>query len=200
MRARHADGRFVGDAPEDEPFDPAAFGGPYCEANAWQTTFAVPHDPAGLFDLFGGQDALCDKLDALFSCPPTLTVGGYDRVIHEMTELYTLGLGQCLINDQPGFLLPYWYAAAGQPEKTDRWLSRICRTLFSAQEDGFPGDEDNGSLAAWYVFAVLGFFPFCPGSAVYLRTAPLVRDIRLRGRAFSPADQPQWFPHSVFTE
>lgn len=200
MRARHADGRFVGDAPEDEPFDPAAFGGPYCETNAWQTTFAVPHDPAGLFELFGGQDALCDKLDALFSCPPTLAVGGYDRVIHEMTELYTLGLGQCLINDQPGFLLPYWYAAAGQPEKTDRWLSRICRTLFSAQEDGFPGDEDNGSLAAWYVFAVLGFFPFCPGSAVYLRTAPLVRDIRLRGRAFSPADQPQWFPHSVLTE
>ena len=35
--------------------------------------------------------------------------------------------------------------------------------VFSYENDGFPGDEDNGTMAAWYLFACMGMYPMCPG-------------------------------------
>jgi putative alpha-1,2-mannosidase len=31
----------------------------------------------------------------------------------------------------------------------------------------FPGDEDTGSMAAWFIFSSLGFYPACPGKPDY---------------------------------
>ena len=41
------------------------------------------------------------------------------------------------------------------------------RDYFSYSFDGFPGDEDNGSMAAWYILSAMGFYPLCPGSGTY---------------------------------
>jgi alpha-1,2-mannosidase family protein len=44
--------------------------------------------------------------------------------------------------------------------------------LYSAQPDGYCGDEDNGQTSAWYVFSALGFYPVCPGSTQYMIGSP----------------------------
>ena len=92
--------------------------------------------------------------------------------------------GQCAISNQPSFHLPYLYAELGEVEKTSYWVEKICNELFSFEDDGFPGDEDNGSMALWYVFSSIGVYPFCPGRNDYVRTKKLVKSVRLLGRPF----------------
>ena len=60
-------------------------------------------------------------------------------------------------------VLPYHelVAALGLPEKAAHWVTRIVNEAFTP--DVYPGDEDNGSMAAWYVWSVLGMYPLCPG-------------------------------------
>jgi putative alpha-1,2-mannosidase len=43
--------------------------------------------------------------------------------------------------------------------------------LYSA--DSFAGDEDTGSMGAWFVLSALGFYPVCPGRASYVLGSPL---------------------------
>lgn len=50
----------------------------------------------------------------------------------------------------------------------------MTRELFSCEPEGFPGDEDNGSMAGWYLFAMLGLYPICPGKAQYIVSRPLL--------------------------
>ena len=178
MRPRFEDGSF---RPE---FSPTAWGRDYTEGSAWQNSFAVPHDMAGLAALYGGTDKLLAKGDELFAPPPVYESVGYGSEIHEETEMAAADFGQCAISNQPSFHLPYIYAELGDVEKTSYWVGRMCGELFSWQDDGFPGDEDNGSMALWYVFSSLGFYPFCPGKNEFVRTKKLVRSVKLLGRPF----------------
>ncbi len=173
MRAKNAEGQWI------EPFDPFAWGGPYAESGPWQSSWFVPHDPLGLTGLLGGKPAFIAKLDQLFSLPPTFHYGGYRTQIHEMEEMSALNFGQCALNNQPSFSIPYLYAAIGEPAKTQYWTRRACAELFHATPRGFPGDEDNGSLASWYLFSSIGLYPFCPGSTQYLLTSPVFSKITL---------------------
>jgi predicted alpha-1,2-mannosidase len=163
MRAKLTSGDFKGG------FDPDSWGGDYTEASAWQTTFSVPHDLEGLAALFGGKEKLLDKLDELFATAPNYRVGGYGFEIHEMTEMATVDLGQCTISIQSSFLLPFIYAYFGDVDKTVYWVERICNEHFSHGFDGFPGDEDNGTTAAWYIFAKLGIYPVCPADNTWIK-------------------------------
>lgn len=153
------------------------WGRDYTEASAWQTSFAVQHDFAGLAELYGGKDKLEAKLDTLFASPTDYRVGGYKCEIHEMTEFADGKWGQCAISNQPSFHIPFIYAYLGDTEKTNKWVSRICNEGFSADDDGFPGDEDNGTMSAWYIFATIGFYPICPGKAEYVKFCGLADEI-----------------------
>lgn len=191
MRARDSEGRFI------EPFDPFRWGGPYCESSAWQATFAVPHDVDGLAALYGGRDGMLAKLDELFAAPAQrYDPAGYGFVIHEMIEMARADFGQCAISNQPSFHLPYLYAALGAQDKTDYWVKRLCQEAFSAADDGFPGDEDNGTTAAWYIFSSLGLYPLCPGKPEYVRGPMLVSAARIGGKAWDNRKLPSVFPAS----
>jgi len=168
MRGKNADGSWV------EPFDEFAWGGPYVESGPWQASWFVPHDPAGLTSLAGGRESFTAKLDKLFNQPPTYHLGEYKRVIQEMVGMEAIQFGQCNLNNQPSFGIPYLYAAIGLPWKTQYWTRRACSKLFNSGPKGFPGDEDNGSMASWYIFSSLGFYPFCPGTTEYLLTSPVL--------------------------
>ena len=176
MRAKDRSGRFRPD------FSPVGWGRDYTEGSAWQNSFAVPHDVEGLAALYGGKDAFLQKIDALFATPPIYEIVGYDCEIHEITEMAAADFGQCAISNQPSFHLPYLYAALGEVEKTAYWVERICKEAFSDAADGFPGDEDNGSMALWYVFGVLGFYPFCPGKPEFVKGKKQVRAASILGK------------------
>jgi len=81
--------------------------------------------------------------------------------------------GQYDQGNQPGFDVLYLFAAIGQPWKTEYWTRRVCAELFSSSQAGFPGDEDNGSMASWYLLSSIGLYPLCPGTPAYMFTSPL---------------------------
>lgn len=174
MRAKDTQGVMTPD------FDPVKWGRDYTEAAAWQTSFAVPHDIEGLAELMGGKDALIARLDTFFAEPPTYRVWGYGGEIHEITEMAALDYGQCSINNQPSFHIPFIYAYLGETEKTRYWVHKMALESFSWRDDGFPGDEDNGTTAAWYVFACLGMYPLCPGKAELVKFPGIVKKWEIR--------------------
>lgn len=176
MRGRYADGSFR------ENFDPTLWGRDYTEAAAWQTSFGVPHDYDGLAELYGGEEDFLKKLDELFASDTDFRVGGYEQEIHEMTEFAAGDWGQCAISNQPSFHIPFIYCHFKKCDKTEYWVKRICDEAFSYADDGFPGDEDNGSMAAWYVFALLGLYPLCPGNRNYIRFNGYAKNIKILGR------------------
>ena len=107
---------------------------------------------------------------------------GYGNEIHEMTEMAAADFGQCAISNQPSFHLPYLYAAVGAQEKTDYWVEKLAREAFKPTSDGFPGDEDTGTMAAWYIMAMLGFYRLCPGKDEWISSRRLVKSARIAGR------------------
>ena len=165
-----------------QEFDPCTWGGEYTEGSAWQNSFAVPHDVQGLADLYGGKDAFITKLDELFSTPPRYRVMGYGFEIHEMTEMALVDFGQMAISNQPSFHLPFLYAALGEVEKTEYWVKRLTEEAFNPTDKGFPGDEDTGTTAAWYILCLLGRYRLCPGSGEWIKFRPQVKSAKILGK------------------
>ncbi|MBE1574793.1 GH92 family glycosyl hydrolase [Amycolatopsis roodepoortensis] len=159
-----------------EGYDPEAWGGDFTETNSWNTAFSVPHDGAGLAALHGGTEALESKLDAFFATPETgRKPGSYGGLIHEMTEARDVRMGQYGHSNQPSHHIPWIYHYAGAPAKTQRIVREVLRRLYVGSDlgQGYPGDEDNGEMSAWYVFAALGFYPLAMGGPQYVIGAPL---------------------------
>lgn len=152
------------------------WGGDYTEGGPWQSSFAVYHDFMGYAKLLGGRDKFLDMIQRLFDTPMYFKEKGYGCEIHEMTEAYLEnGFGQCALSNQPSFHVPYLFACMGDRDRTAYWVRKCVRELFRAEPKGFPGDEDNGSMATWYVFSALGFYPVCPGVDEYVLAAPSVK-------------------------
>jgi putative alpha-1,2-mannosidase len=177
MRGKDENGNF-----RDECFDPYAWGRDYTEGSAWQNSFGVYHDIKGLDELFSGK--LEEKIDELMVAPTVYRVGSYGETIHEMSEMVAGNYGQCAISNQPSFHIPYLYGYLGETEKCAKIVKSMC-DLFTPTPDGFPGDEDNGSMGAWYVFSCLGIYPICPGKREYVHIPPLFDEIKINGKKFS---------------
>ncbi len=174
MRAKKRDGSFR------EPFDPlvAAYGGDYTEGNAWQYSWFVPHDPAGLIELMGGDKAFVEKLDRLF------TIEGDKEKYREVEDIAGL-IGQYAHGNEPSHHIAYLYSCAGMPWKGQERLQTIMTGLFDNSPDGIPGNEDCGQMSAWYLFTSLGFYPLAPGSGQYVLGRPFIdrAEISLPGGA-----------------
>ncbi len=174
MRAKDSKGIFR------ENFDQYSWGLDYTEGCAWQSSFAVQQDIEGLAELYGGKDKFSAVVDEATKREyPRYHIGGYGGEIHEMTEMSTVAFNQCAISNQPAFHMPYIYAALGEKEKTVKLLKELL-TLFTPEDDGFPGDEDNGTMASWYIFTVMGFYPFCPGKTDYVVSETLLPSVKMK--------------------
>ncbi|WP_020673359.1 GH92 family glycosyl hydrolase [Amycolatopsis nigrescens] len=159
-----------------EEYDPTLWGYDYTETNGWNTAFSVPHDGHGLAGLFGGQAKLESTLDTFFATGETGTKpGSYGGVIHEMTEARDVRLGQYGHSNQPSHHIPYMYNHAGAPSKTQAIVREVLSRCYLGSEigQGYPGDEDNGEMSAWYIFSALGIYPLGVGSPHYAIGSPL---------------------------
>lgn len=168
MRAKDAMGQFSSE------FDDLSWGKDYAEGSAWQSSFAVYHDFAGLIDLYGGKKSFEEKLVALCNQPSAFSVTGYGCEIHEMSEMAALDFGQLAISNQPSFHYPYLFSYLGKPEMSQPLIKQLLTQCFDDSPQGYPGDEDNGSMAGWYIFNALGFYPVTPGTGEYVIGMPLV--------------------------
>ncbi|HZX75552.1 GH92 family glycosyl hydrolase [Lysobacter sp.] len=163
MRARKRDGSFR------EPFDPTAsgYGTDYTEGNAWQYSWYVPHDIAGLAAAHGGEAQLLARIDQVFDAK-------VDPKIFEHMEDITGLIGWYAHGNEPSHHVAYLYAYAGQPWRTQARLGHIMSTQYAPRPDGLAGNDDLGQMSAWYVFTALGFYPVAPGSNQYVIGRPFL--------------------------
>lgn len=162
MRGRTEDGSWI--TPFD-PFEPY-YNYMFKEASGWQTLWLVPHDVEGLIRLVGGREKFNERLDTFFTTP--YAPKGIARDVTGMVGLYCQG-------NQPDQHAPYLYDYSGQPWKTQRLVREILRDMYGSDRWGlaFPGMDDQGSVASWYVFSALGFYPVDPSSPNYAIGSPL---------------------------
>ncbi|MEO6799712.1 MAG: GH92 family glycosyl hydrolase [Rhodanobacter sp.] len=155
-------------------FDPLRWGGDYTETNAWNMAFDAVQDGAGLAALYGGRAGLAAKLDAFFATPGNFHVGNYGEPIHEMLEARDVRMGQYGHSNQPSHHIIYMYDVTGQPWKAQDKIRDVLSRLYVGSEigQGYPGDEDNGEMSAWYLFSAAGFYPLRMGTPVYVIGAP----------------------------
>lgn len=149
LRPRNSDGSFL------SPFDPQqgenfeAVPG-FHEGSAWNYTFFVPHDVEGLARTMGGRKRFVDKLQKIFD------EGLYDPA------------------NEPDIAYAYLFSRfRGEEWRTQKEVARLLAKHFTAAPDGIPGNDDTGTMSAWAVFSMLGFYPDCPGEPFYTLTAPV---------------------------
>ena len=174
MRGRNEDGSF------QSPFNPFKWGDAFTEGNSWHYTWSVFHDPAGLAKLMGGYDKFNAMLDSVFQLPPIFDDSYYGFTIHEIREMQIMNMGNYAHGNQPIQHMIYLYDYSRQPWKAQYWVREVMDRLYTAQPDGYCGDEDNGQTSAWYVFSALGFYPVCPGSTQYMIGTPYFRKVKIQ--------------------
>ena len=173
MRARDVDGNFRPD------FSPYSWGRDYAECSAIQASLGVLHDISGLSQLMGGKEAFSNYLLKACQSLPLFETTGYGYEIHEMSEMATAPFGQLAISNQPSFHIPYLFRYSNYSQYTSLLIKTLRQKAFRAGWDAYPGDEDNGSLSAWYVWSTLGLYPTCPGKASYDLGIPLFDHLRV---------------------
>ncbi len=166
MRGRNQDGKF------QTPFSPLKWGDAFTEGNSWHYSWSVFHDPQGLINLMGGKQTFVQMLDSVFNVPPLFDDSYYGGVIHEIREMQIMNMGNYAHGNQPIQHMIYMYNYAGEPWKAQYWIREVMDKLYTAQADGYCGDEDNGQTSAWYVFSAMGFYPVCPGANQYVIGTP----------------------------
>lgn len=166
MRGRNQDGKF------QTPFSPLKWGDAFTEGNSWHYSWSVFHDPQGLINLMGGKQTFIQMLDSVFNVPPLFDDSYYGGVIHEIREMQIMNMGNYAHGNQPIQHMIYMYNYAGEPWKAQYRIREVMDKLYTAQADGYCGDEDNGQTSAWYVFSAMGFYPVCPGANQYVIGTP----------------------------
>ncbi len=143
------------------PFDPEKFlwftpGTAYVEGTAWNYAFFVPHDMDGLKQLMGGDEAFTEHLRACFD-------NGYFQMSNE-----------------PDIAYPWLFNYAdGQAWLTQKTVRELVRKYFKNSPNGLPGDDDAGTMSAWLVYAMMGFYPDCPASNIYQLASPVFDKVTL---------------------
>ena len=173
MRARDSQGNFRPD------FSPYSWGRDYAECSAIQATLGVLHDIPGLRQLMGGKEAFSHYLLKACQDAPLFETTGYGYEIHEMSEMATAPFGQIVISNQPSFHIPYLFRYSDYPDYTALLIKTLRQKAFRPSWEAYPGDEDNGSLSAWYIWSALGFYPTCPGKPSYDLGIPLFDHLRI---------------------
>lgn len=144
----------------------------YCEGNAWQYTWLVPHDVEGLKDCFGSKEKLIAKLDSLFTIEATLE--GTD-ISPDVSGF----IGQYAHGNEPGHHTAYLYTMLGEPDKTADLIREIMATMYTTAPDGLSGNEDVGQMSAWYVLSAMGLYEVEPGSGRYWFGSPLFDEVEI---------------------
>ena len=155
IHPRYADGRWLEnfDCGHEYPDQGAEWWDhPFYEGSSRQYSTFVPHDVAGLTKRLGGKTRFVRWLDAFFD-----------------EHAYNHG-------NEPDILAPWFYIHAGRPDRTAERVRAIMANDYHDRRNGLPGNDDAGTLSAWYVWTAIGLFPnggqpfYYLGSPVFSRS------------------------------
>ena len=145
-----------------EPFDPIAGANfqanvGFIEGNAWQYAFMVPHDIRGLIKLMGGDKPFSDQLQKVFD------------------------IKQFDMANEPDIAYPYLFNyIKGEEWKSQEMVKKLVREHFKNEPKGLPGNDDTGTMSAWLVYSMMGFYPIAPGDPIYTITTPIFDKVTIQ--------------------
>lgn len=160
LRGRAADGAFPADFRDD------VFSDDLVEGNARQWTVFVPHDALGWAEALGGQTAAVTWLNQLFE----------ESAAAEDTPFPDLFYWH---GNEPDIHAPFMFAELGRPDLTEKWAAWVRQAKYRPGPDGLDGNDDGGTLSAWYVFSALGFFPKI-AEGRYVLASPLFDEVQVQ--------------------
>lgn len=169
MRGKFADGKWR------VPFSPKFTGEKnpdYTEGDAWQWTWFVPHDIAGLIKLMGGEQDFTQKLDTLFEQSSAVNSETAPPDVSGM-------IGQYAHGNEPSHHIAYLYDYVGKPWKTQAVVRKICDKLYSDSSNGLCGNDDCGQMSAWYIFSAMGFYPVNSAEGIYVIGSPMLNKVSI---------------------
>jgi predicted alpha-1,2-mannosidase len=167
LRGRNSDGSFPTGA-----FDSLSWQDDYAEANAWQSLFEPGiHDADGIAEVLGGRDAAVAKLTTFFEEAKADWDLADESAANFPRKYYWHG-------NEPDINASYLFLQLGRPDLTYTWARWVLDTVYSDQPGGVPGNDDGGTMGAWYVLSALGLYPIA-GSDRWLVAAPLFPRARI---------------------
>lgn len=131
----------------------------YVEGSAMQWRFAVPYDPEGLVALFPSKEQFVAELETFFE-NSTSGVGEWNPG------------GWYWHGNEPYIHSAYLFNAAGRPDLTQKWVRWVMDRKYDDTYYGLDGNDDGGTLSAWYVLSAMGFYPLA-GTTKYFLGSPL---------------------------
>ncbi|MHA3837241.1 GH92 family glycosyl hydrolase [Terrabacter sp. AAH1] len=166
FRPRLADGTWL------DPYDPVEASHAFHEGGSYQYQWLAPQDPAGLVELMGGRATTEKRLDDFFAYDELLAdpAGTARTDWIEATYAY-YSKPTYNPNNEPDLLAPYTYAWVQQPAKIAT-VARAAFTLFTDGADGMTGNDDLGTMSAWYVFSSWGLYPTMSGANYFVVSSP----------------------------
>jgi len=184
IRPRNEDGTFI------DNFDPMEPWRGFQEGNAFQYTWYVPHDPAGIIKLVG-LDLFNERLETMFTEARKSVFGGGGEIdsFSGLEKLYNHGNQPCLHN-------AWLFNFSGKPWLTQKWVRNICSEFYGTEPlhgYGYGQDEDQGQLGAWFVMAGIGLFDVSGhafSDPVYQLGSPLFDKITIKlNEDYYPGDE-----------
>lgn len=146
----------------------------WVEANAWQGTWGVSHDIAGLAKLMGGNDVLTEKLNYAFEqAVPSDFVFAYSG-------------GYVSYANQPGCSNAHVFNYAGKPWLTQYWVRRVKEQAYGGvtPDLGYGGhDEDQGQMGGVSALMAIGLFSLTGNESekpVYDITSPIFDEVTIQ--------------------
>lgn len=155
VQQRMANGEFI------TQFDPTNQYG-YDEGNAAQYTWMIPYNLHALFNAMGGNTQAGGRLDSFFTQLNAGPASAY-----------------AWLGNEPDLSVPWEYDFAGQPWRTQAVVRQAITDLYAPTSDGLPGNDDLGTMSAWYVWGSLGLYPEIPGVSGVVLGSPLFPQIAL---------------------
>lgn len=153
LLGRRADGTF----PQKD--DHLAWQDYWAEGTSWHYTWFVPHDLKGLDAAMGGN--MLARLDDYFAhstCQPQSRLAPKPYYWH---------------SNEPVLFVPWIYAELDAPERGARFLRWALANEYGDGPDGLPGNDDGGTMSAWYLFAGMGIFPRVGVGTDYVLGSPI---------------------------
>ena len=122
----------------------------------------VPYDIAGLVEMIGGKKNAEQRLDEFFQ-----------RLDANYNDAWFAS------GNEPSFHIPWIYNWVGCPYKTQAVVNRILNEQYSGKIDGLPGNDDLGTMGAWYIFACIGLYPEIPGIGGFTINTPIFSSVKI---------------------
>ncbi|WP_434212394.1 GH92 family glycosyl hydrolase [[Pseudomonas] boreopolis] len=175
-RPRGEDGQWY--TPANGYYDPRSEHG-FHEGTAWQYQWLVQQDVPGLVAAMHGREQAARRLDAFFAYDELLrsplTAARKEWVVGPYSYYSQYRYNP---NNEPDLHAPWMYTLIGQPWKT-AVVVRAAQQLFVNAPNGVTGNDDLGTMSAWYLFSALGLYPAVPGTGQLLLHAPRFPEVEV---------------------